>query len=256
MCAGVVPHLKDHGLEEEDGVAMEDRRRPWADRRSELNRALRIGVIAVPHMANFTDFDALAAEPSVSLAYLEDPADAGLADVMILPGSKQTLDDLQWLRDRGFADFLESFAGIVIGICGGFQLLGLSIDDPDGVESDGMPRTRPGLCKLQVRTIMRGEKTVRRRTGRSYEIHMGETTPMHGDIVSDGKVTGTYIHGLFDDDTFRHSFLAGEARESCVTWTGRKYAFVAADREARIDRWAVHLRRSLDMKLIRGWVGA
>ncbi len=169
-CAGVVPYLRDLGLEEEDGVAMENRRTPariWQqpDEPAALERALRIGVVALPHMANFTDFDALAMEPSVSLAFLEDPAQAAFADVLILPGSKQTLDDLAWLRDRGFAPALAIYPGMLIGICGGFQMLGLSIEDPAGVESGGVGRTMAGLGHLPIRTIMRQEKTVRRATG-------------------------------------------------------------------------------------------
>jgi adenosylcobyric acid synthase len=266
-CAGVVPFLRDLGLEEEDSVAMEDRRRGWPDRSSLPDRPLRIGVVAVPHMANFTDFDALAAEPSVSLLFVEDPAEAGCADVIILPGTKQTLDDLQWIRDCGFEDFLNTYRGFVIGICGGFQMLGLSIEDPAGVESAGRPRKMQGLGRLAVRTVMRGEKTVRCVTGRTrlwdgcsfsgYEIHMGETE-FEGDseckdaIVSSGKVYGTYIHGLFDDDAFRHSFL-DFGRRACGLEPAEKQVCVAAEREARIDRWASHLRQSLHMALIRGW---
>jgi adenosylcobyric acid synthase len=285
-CAGVVPFLRDLGLEEEDGVALEDRRRAkrvWENvERSTPERPLRIGVVAVPHMANFTDFDALAAEPAASVAFLEDTAEAGFADVLILPGSKQTLDDLIWIRGRGFERFLAAYPGILIGICGGFQMLGRSIDDPSGVESGGLPRTMPGLGHLPVRTIMRGEKTVRRAVGRSrlwsgpsfrgYEIHMGETlyeegaetfaeivcegerqsTP-DGAMASSGRVWGTYVHGLFDDDIFRHRFLDC-ARQACGLAPARNRVCVTADRQARIDRWAGHLRQSLEMNLIRGWV--
>src|SRR5580658_2436238 len=230
-CTGVVPFLRDLGLEQEDGVAMDDRRTAghvWPDAENATekggspDRPLRVGVVAVPHMANFTDFDALAMEPSVSLAFLEDPAQAGLADVLILPGSKQTLDDLLWIRERGFADSLATYSGLLIGICGGFQMLGLSIEDPSGVESGGLPRAMPGLGQLPVRTIMRDKKTVRRATGRArlwtapsfsgYEIHMGETvyengaepfaeilreggqqSTSDGAIASSGRVLGTYI---------------------------------------------------------------
>jgi adenosylcobyric acid synthase len=260
-CVGVVPYLRDHGLEEEDSVSMEDRRRAWPDRSSASERPLRIGVIAVPHMANFTDFDALAVEPSASVAFLEDPCDAALADVLILPGSKQTLDDLQWMLERGFGRAIDEYAGPIIGICGGYQMLGLSIDDPLGVESEGRRRSMPGLGKLKVRTVMRGEKTVRRATGRTtmwdappfsgYEIHMGETT---GPDCGEGRVWGTYIHGLFDDDAFRHSFLKF-ARQRCGLAPAQSYALVTAQREGRIDRWAGHLRQSLDMKTIREWTG-
>jgi adenosylcobyric acid synthase len=258
-CAGVVPFLHQLGLEEEDSVAIEDRRtaaRVWRDTGE---RRLRIGVVALPYMANFTDFDALGAEPSVSLAFLEQPEEAQLADVVILPGSKQTLDDLTWLRERGFAQAVVSHRGMRIGICGGFQMLGLSIEDPAGVESAGCARNMNGLGLLPVRTILRGQKTVRRVTGQTslwdappftgYEIHMGETDS-DGPITGSGKVWGTYIHGVFDDDAFRHSFLR-YAHQACGLAPPKSYACVTAQREARIDRWANHLRQSLDMNLIR-----
>jgi adenosylcobyric acid synthase len=170
---------------------------------------------------------------------------------------------------------------LLIGICGGFQMLGISIEDPSGVESSGIPRAMPGLGALQVRTIMRKEKTVRRATGTArihgaplvsgYEIHMGETqyengaepfavivregeqqTVPDGSIASSGRVWGTYIHGIFDDDCFRHKFV-DSAREACGLAPARSHVCVTAERQARIDRWADHLRQSLDMNLIRGW---
>jgi adenosylcobyric acid synthase len=283
-CAGVIPFLRDLGLEEEDGVAVQDRATAsmWKleTQSCSPDRQLRIGVIAFPHMANFTDFDALAREPSVSLAFLEDPANVPLADVLILPGSKQTIDDLEWLRTRDFTAKLPQFTGVLAGICGGFQMLGLSIEDPTGVENGGVRRSVPGLGQLPIRTVLRNEKTVRRATGRTrlwgsksfsgYEIHMGETlyengaepfsqivrenetNPVaDGAIARSGSVFGTYVHGLFDDDAFRHGFL-DSAREACGLAPARDYA--TGGREARIDRWANHLRQSLDMNLIRGWL--
>jgi adenosylcobyric acid synthase len=279
-CAGVVPFLRDLGLEEEDGVAMENRRttvRIW-QYSEPPERPLRIGVVALPHMSNFTDFDALAMEPSVSLAFMDDSAEAGFADVLILPGSKQTLDDLTWIRDRGFGRSLATYPGIMIGICGGFQMLGLSIEDPYGVESGGLGRTMPGLGHLPIRTILRDPKTVHRATGLArraeqpfsgYEIHMGQTLYQNGAepfatilreghrqptedgaMAASGQVWGTYVHGLFDDDAFRHRFL-DTARQACGLAPARSYACVTAERQARIDRWADHLRQSLDMNLIR-----
>jgi adenosylcobyric acid synthase len=233
-------------------------------------------------MANFTDFDALAMEPSVALAFLEDPEQVGLADVLILPGSKQTLDDLEWIRERGFARSLAAYRELLIGICGGFQMLGLSIEDPCGVESGGICRTMPGLGQLPMRTILRDQKTVRRAVGQTrlwdapsfsgYEIHMGETlyengaepfaeiqresghqSTLDGAIASSRRVWGTYIHGLFDDDAFRHTFLHF-ARQVRGLAPARSRVCVTAERQARIDRWAGHLRQSLDMDLIRGWI--
>jgi adenosylcobyric acid synthase len=256
-CAGVLPYLRDVRLEEEDSVAME-RRGAWPDRATSAERTLRIAVIALPHIANFTDFDALSAEPSVSLAFFDDPAQAAFADVLIIPGSKQTLDDLQWLHDKGFAELLTGWPGILIGVCGGFQMLGLSIDDPAGVESHGVPRAMPGLGRLPNRTLMQAEKTVRRIEGEThlwggcrfngYEIHMGETDQSEV-IVAEGLVYGTYIHGLFDNDCLRRKFI-DFARTAANLTPSQSYVPVTAQREARIDRWADHLRRSLDMKLI------
>ncbi len=282
-CAGVIGYLHSLGLEEEDGVAMEDRReagRAWKQLpvSPAPDRPLRIGVIAFPHMANFTDFDALAMEPSVSIAFLDHASQLRLADVLILPGTKQTLDDLDWLHRLGFVEDLHRHRGPLIGICGGFQMLGDSIDDPHGVESAGHPRLSQGLGLLPVRTVMRKEKVVRRVEGRArqwphvrfegYEIHMGETVYDTGaqpfaDILGEpdgaaaasGRIFGAYVHGLFDGDAFRHVVL-DTMRAECGLAPARERACVTAERQARIDRWANHLRQSLDMNLIRGWIGA
>ena len=297
-CAGVVPFLHDLGLEEEDSVAMEERRtagRAWRGllESDSPERPLRIGVVALPHMANFTDFDALAAEPSVSLAFLERADELPEADLLILPGSKQTLDDLAWLHRYGFVPHLKGHhargAGI-IGICGGFQMLGDRIDDPQGMESGGRPCSREGLGLLHVITVLHTEKITRRVSGRvraaafcghvwretgfrGYEIHVGGTvlcdgpapfadiTPAgasgaspDGAVSEDDLVFGTYVHGLFDDDPIRHAFLDA-ARVARGLSPARDHAFVAAEREARLDRLADHLRRSLNLGLIRSWIG-
>ncbi len=296
-CVGVVPFVPELGLDEEDGVALEDRpsaARRWKNSETGSARALRVGVIALPHMANFTDFDALALEPSVSLAFLERPEEMASADLLILPGSKQTLDDLDWLRKRGFVDPIQRLCknGVpVVGICGGFQMLGEFIDDPHGTESQGEPHSREGLCLLPVRTVLRAEKTVRRVQGRlqsnffgagfrtethfaGYEIHVGETlyetgaepfaeivrqelpgTVPDGAVSLSKRVIGTYVHGLFDGDNLRHSFLQA-ARAAVDLAPAETWANVAADREARIDRLADHLRKSLDMNLIKSWLVA
>jgi adenosylcobyric acid synthase len=117
-CVGVAPMLPNLGLDEEDGVAIEDRRTParaWANC---SEHTLRIGVVALPHMANFTDFDALALEPSISLAFLEAPEEMAAADLLILPGTKQTLDDLRWLERGGFAQELRRLTETGVPIVG------------------------------------------------------------------------------------------------------------------------------------------
>ncbi len=202
-------------------------------------------------MANFTDFDALSMEPSVALAFLDNPADAAAADVLILPGSKQTIDDLDWLRSREFVAALQAHAGPLIGICGGYQMLGVSIEDPAGVENGGVARATQGLGLLPVRTVM-GETKIVRQVESGYEIHMGET---FGVSSASDRIWGTYVHGLFDQDASRHEFL-DRVREQCGLAPAREMVQVTAQRQQRIDRWADHLRRSLNMELIRGWIGS
>lgn len=292
-CVGVVPFLRNLGLEEEDSVAVQDRRtadRIWQGpvNSNSPNRPLRIGVIAVPHMSNFTDFDALEAEPSVSLAYLDHSEDVPRADFIVLPGSKQTLDDLDWLREHGFSQRLRDHRAAnkgIFGICGGLQMLGVKIDDPQGMENDGSPTEQNGLGLLPIETVMLTTKTTRPVKGTTctesfqgqpwptsafhgYEIHMGETRYLpgaqplakvsslsgepewlDGAITSDGMVFGTYVHGIFDADEWRHgliNLLRGVAGLSAAEGG----SFVTREREARLNRWADHLRKSLDVELI------
>jgi adenosylcobyric acid synthase len=301
-CAGVVPYVHDMGLDEEDGVLLEDRRTVARTWKTQLNndfpdRRLRIGVIAFPHLANFTDFDALAMEPSVSLAFLEHPQDIQFADLLILPGSKQTLQDLDWLERGGFADAVRVFSnrvkarseGAIVGICGGMQMLGTVVEDPAGAENGGIPRSACGLGLLPIRTVLNIAKVTRRVSGvccstklfrqdlkdrgfSGYEIHVGETlyedgakpfaeiirenvgTPMaDGAINEQGSVVGTYVHGLFDDDAFRHAFIDA-IRDQCRLAPAARKACVSAEREARINRLAEHVRRALNMPLIKSWI--
>jgi adenosylcobyric acid synthase len=275
-CAGVVPFLPDLGLDEEDSLDQERRPKSWrlADG---PERPLRIAVLAFPYIANFTDFDALAAEPSVAVAYVEDPEVLAHADLVILPGSKQTLDDLAWLRRIGFEPAVRAFSGRVLGICGGMQMLGRSIEDPHGAESGGRARVEPGLALLPISTILRPEKVTRQAVAeiqglhaKGYEIHLGETVYHDGarafaeirrcgepvvreDGAVAGRVAGTYLHGLFDEDAFRHTWLE-EARAACELAPAARLAFTAAERDRRIDRLAAHVRAALDMNLIRSYL--
>jgi adenosylcobyric acid synthase len=286
-----VPYLPNLGLDEEDGVALEDRRtvaRCWPDE-SGAGRRLRVGVLALPHLSNFTDFDPLAAEPSVALAFVSRPADLARADVVIVPGSKQTLDDLHWLEREGFAAPLRALADhgrIVIGICGGMQMLGREVSDPDGMEGGGQAQ---GLGLLGLRTVLGREKvTVRTRAvlhhgelfGQpvatepiyGYEIHLGttvydpETRPLFrlardgaagevddGAMSPGGRVVGTYLHGLFDSDAFRHAALRA-LRAAVALDRPRELVPFTAQREGRFDRLADHVRRALDVERIENWL--
>jgi adenosylcobyric acid synthase len=178
----------------------------------------------------------------------------------------------------------------IIGVCGGMQMLGRVVEDLDGVESGGRPRVARGLGLLPIATVFNAEKVTRRICGRlqpstlfgqpvkerafqGYEIHLGETiydepaqpfseitrlgdeTRLRdGAISSDGFIFGTYVHGLFDVDAFRHAFLT-TARMACGLGPPRQTALVSADRQGRIDRLADAVRRALDMNLIKNWLG-
>jgi adenosylcobyric acid synthase len=243
-CVGVIPYLGHLSLDEEDSVGFDQRpEAPWTND-AEPSRRLRIGVIALPSISNFTDFDALHAEPSVALKHLRDPGSMALADVIVLPGSKQTTDDLRWMRECGFEPALKEFArkgGMIVGICGGFQILGKEILDPHGMERAGIEQA---LNLLPVRTIMALDKITVPARGTlasgalfgqpidpcevgGYEIHLGTSEYLDGGtafaliarqndrtqtlpdgcVSIDGRICGTYLHGLFDGDAFRHAFL-------------------------------------------------
>jgi adenosylcobyric acid synthase len=296
-CLGVISHLPAIGLDEEDSVSLEDRRTParaWrgadASDASDADRPLRIGVIALPRMANFTDFDPLAAEPTVQLAYLERAADLQGADVAIVPGTKQTADDLAWLRRSGFAEALEARAAKrqpIVGICGGFQMLGVQVRDPLAVEGGGVAA---GLGLLPIVTELKATKStvnaaidwpdlhlfghaVGAVEARGYEIHMGETAyagdarpfgqvrragargPVDdGATTIDGRIVGTYLHGLFDVDGFRHAFLRA-ARAACGLAPPARFAHVEAERDARLDRLAAHVAGAVDVDALLAWIG-
>jgi adenosylcobyric acid synthase len=291
-CLGVVPYLPDVGLDEEDGVAMEDRRtvpRVWKQEEGP-ERALRVGVVAFPYLANFTDFDSLAAEPSVALAYLSRPEELERADLLILPGSKQTLDDLVWLRREWFPDAIARHVargGLTLGVCGGMQVLGREVSDPEGMEGGG---SAPGLGLLPIRTVLAREKVTRRAEARlirpqlfgrpmsvaglqGYEIHLGVTecepgaeplfelrragSPVpvpDGATSADERVIATYLHGLFDSDRFRHAFLTA-ARSARGLSPPAVLASFGAERGARFDRLAEHVRSALDLVAVRAWLG-
>jgi len=289
-CVGVIPYLPDVGLDEEDGVAVEDRKtaaRMWRDNDDTLDRRLRVGVIALPHMSNFTDFDALAAEPSVALAYLSRANEVADADVVIIPGSKQTISDLQWLEFEGFAGAIQQHAerALTVGICGGMQMLGLEVRDSGGLEGGGQKR---GLGLLSISTTLIDDKVTQQTAAQlitpqlfgqempydrisGYEIHLGTTdyqpgagplltikrkngsVSIDGATSSNGRVIGTYLHGLFDDDAFRHNFV-NAARAACKLSPPSTFSNFKAEREARFDRLAAHVRTATDIDTILSWL--
>ncbi len=239
---GVVPYLKDIRLPDEDGVVLGDRgwRSDPRESRGCHKPCIRISVIKLPHISNFTDLDPFVFEPDIGIHYTEAPEDLEGVDLVVIPGSKNTIHDLKWLKERGIAEVIIDYArggGRVIGICGGFQMLGCVIRDPSGVESS--VKEIKGLGLLDVETVMGKEKklsqveavvkegVVDNESYRvyGYEIHMGHTLCREkkfsvmvrregttaemddGAVSEDGNVWGTYIHGIFNNDNFRRAIL-------------------------------------------------
>lgn len=259
---GVVPYFSDIRIEEEDSVSL--------DRKARLAEAGRINVaiVLLRHLSNFTDFNALEQDPRVHLYYTNNPAELRRADLIIVPGSKSTLADMYELRRGGAAQAIveaHRAGAVVLGICGGYQIMGCEICDPDGVEGD-IPRL-PGLGLLPVTTRMTGDKVTRQvtfrfrddeRPCRGYEIHMGETVPMAGaessplnrfeQGMTDGcfvsrHCMGTYIHGILDNAAFVDWLL--EPLAGKATTTDFDYE---AFKEEQYNRLADHVRRYVDVE--------
>jgi adenosylcobyric acid synthase len=256
---GVVPYLPSLRLPEEDSVALDEPREVRRD-----GHAVRVAVVRLPHIANFTDFAPLESEPGVALLYAKRPAELDGADLVILPGSKDTIADLRALRARGFERTLRTHVdggGALLGICGGYQMLGRVVEDPFGVESGGEER---GLGLLAVRTRLGRRKTTRRVGARvlpegpsleAYEIHMGVTVAEEeprpifevggrpeGHASADGRVRGTYLHGLFESAAVRDRILGWSGRGTSRTAVAADHR---AEREAAYDLLADTLDRAL-----------
>jgi len=281
---GVVPWIDERLVPAEDSLDL-------AETAGDPSSAtLDLAVVRLPRIANFDDFEWLAAEPGVRVRWVTRPADLAGADLAILPGSKSTMRDLVWLRERGLAEAVVALArggGAILGVCGGFQMLGRALNDPDGVESAG--RSMPGLGLLPVETTFARVKTTVRVQARAaaevgpfagardrvfdaYEIHAGVTTATdvnhpfallarggapteipEGASNAVGTVTGTYLHGVFACGAVRRSLLAWLAdragRPILPGWgESRPQAW-------RWDRLADIVAASLDMKAIVQLVG-
>ena len=255
---GLVPFFPDARLlPAEDALALDQTpmRKPGAK--------LRVAVVILPHVANFDDLDPLEAEPAVDLVRVRPgtaiPCDA---DLVILPGSKATIADLVALRDAGFEIDIAAHrrrGGRVLGLCGGYQMLGRTIADPDGIE--GPAGTVEGLGLLDVDTVLTGDKRLEPAQGEAggapfsgYEMHMGATTgpdcarpfghladgSPEGAVSADARVTGTYVHGLFGDDRQRSAWLARLGAAPTAIAHG---ALI----ESTLDRLAAHLAAHIDL---------
>lgn len=258
---GVLPYLAGLALDAEDAIATTQADKP-AD-------ALTVAVPVLPRIANHTDFDALRAHPRVRLTFVAPGAPLPGADLVVLPGSKSTRADLEWLKAQGFEASLRRhlrYGGKVIGICGGMQMLGMRVADPHGLE--GPAGESAGLGLLDIATTLAAHKRLARTGGRlglpgaprveGYEIHLGVTTGPglgrpaavfddgrgDGAISADGQVIGTYLHGVFDHP---------EAQQALLCWAGLDDAVGidhGARREAEIDRLADMLEAHLDLERV------
>ncbi len=284
---GLVPYFTDIHIAEEDSVALDLKMRKTRQRSEEQ---VRIGVIRLPHISNYTDFDSLEQEPSVDLTYFTGPEQVFDMDLVILPGSKNTLNDLYYLHNQGLAEAIVSFhaqGGTVVGICGGYQMLGWKVLDPLGVESD--LQEVAGLRLLDMETEILGEKVTTQVKARivwpemadpeeqvhGYEIHMGQsralgsTAPLleiverngesvrvlDGLVSSDGRVWGSYLHGLFDNDGLRHRIISRLMAAGHVVAGKEGLGSFRGWKEEQYDKLAAHLRKHLDMDRIYHIIG-
>ena len=272
---GVLPWLPELCLPAEDSVILNKE----TVRGAAPARGIRIGIVKLPRISNFTDFDQLQGEPDVFLSYVRTAEQLEGLDILIIPGSKSTIGDLLFLRKNGLFDAMAAFTGRIIGICGGYQMLGKRVLDPQRVESS-LPEA-PGFGLLPVETVMLPEKETHQAWARleepgrllasgcdaelsGYEIHMGQTsytgTPrpfarivkrgadavdlQDGCVSPDGRVFGTYLHGIFDNAPFRDPYLNAIRAEKGLP------QFSEATREPRQDPFdllAAHMERHLDM---------
>jgi adenosylcobyric acid synthase len=258
---GVLPWLTDLALDAEDSLALGGPRpRPS---RPALADTLDIAVIALPRISNFTDVDPLCIEPGVSVRFVHDASALGRPDLTILPGTKATVADLAWLRERGLDRAIAVGTGPVIGVCGGYQMLGRQIDDP--IESGAGPVA--GLGLLPVSTRFEAEKVTRQVAGTAsgaavhgYQIHHGRVQVASGqpwfvledgtvDGIRDDRFFGTTVHGLFESDGFRTAFLREIASMAGKTWLPAGVSYAAA-REAQFNRLADAIETHVDMAAI------
>jgi adenosylcobyric acid synthase len=291
---GVLPYIHEIGLPEEDGLGLDQRSGVRIQKSEDGN--IKIVIVRLKYISNFTDFDPLACEPGVEVVYSRNRMDIEHADMVIVPGTKNTVKDLLLLKEQGLDESIKRANAKnipVMGMCGGYQMLGRKIFDPQGVESPH--REVAGLGLLNIETIFQKEKTTCQAEAemisdcglriadwrdseilKGYEIHMGTSTGDIGlfnvrrfvsdpairnpqsEIIKDGSMNGTcwgtYLHGIFDNDSFRHGII-NFVRErkglpplaSTMNYAGLK--------ERALDRLAQTVRENLDMGFIEGMVG-
>ena len=292
---GVLPYLRDVELDQEDGVEVERLKfTPFSP------NMVNIAIVLLPHMSNFTDFNQLGAESDVALRYVATPRELHGADVVILPGSKTTIEDLRFLKEKGLGERIVHHAkcgGEIVGICGGFQMLGREVTDPHGIEPGGQEK---GLVLLDMVTELGTEKKTvpvmayPMQPGFShscmvagYEIHMGlskgeflrpcfqiapqlatahpnSSSPavygvdgrFDGARSENGRIWGTYIHGVFDQPVFRRLWLNRvRQRKNLIPVETEVSEAVSGKLAGAIDRWADHVQKYIDIAKIFSVLG-
>lgn len=278
---GVIPYIRDLRIQEEDSVSL-DGLKPMKDESD-----VRIAVIRLPGISNFTDFDPLIREEDVSLRYVTSPDELEWADMIVIPGTKNTIRDLGFLKERGLFEGILRERGkgkMIMGICGGFQMLGVRVEDPYGIESE--QGSEEGLGLLEVVTSFTDEKATYQVVARAiretpyldegellegYEIHMGETKARDhlfelsrpsgekvwdGAISDDNLVVGTYLHGIFENGLFRRRLLNFVRRRKGLPEINiPSEVNPRLERQREYDRLAGILRESLDIDRIYGLLG-
>ncbi|MDJ0697371.1 cobyric acid synthase CobQ [Mastigocoleus sp. MO_188.B34] len=266
---GVIPWM-EQVFPAEDSLDLLERR--YRKSFSEIN----IAVIRLPRISNFTDFDPLEAEPSVSIRYLSPKHELGHPDAVILPGTKTTIADLILMQKTGMAEALQNYAaagGTILGICGGFQMMGQMIADPEGIE--GQAGRYQGLNLLPIKTVITGQKIARQRQITSnypqeglpvtgFEIHQGRSRaelqsaqpqvfhtlfddPNLGLVDSCQSIWGTYLHGIFDNGPWRRAWLNRLRQQRGLKSLPTGVANYREQRENLLDSLAVQVERHLDL---------
>jgi adenosylcobyric acid synthase len=267
---GLIPYYRHIEIDPEDGMPLETVIDPPE---RPLSGKINIAALRLPHISNFTDFNPLIRNPAVRFHYLAKVRSLESYDVLILPGTKNVRFDLQWLRDTGWENPILDFArhkGRVLGVCGGYQMLGRTIYDPHGTE--GNPGSSTGFGLLDIETVLEKEKVLSRSQGTlidgtridGYEIHMGRSTPgpsvkpliqisfrnrtavrdTDGAVSPDGLISGSYFHGLFDFPDFRNRFL----KTTNPAYETEDAQAAAEFKQSQYDLLAKHFEQHLNMK--------
>lgn len=268
---GVVPYLKNLGLPEEDSVSF----KKGGFNRQRSGEGVEIVVISLPHISNFTDIEPFLDEPDVSVRVVDKVSEIGAPQAIILPGSKNVIHDLHFLQSEGFVGKIAHCRDQgceIVGICGGYQMLGLVIKDPYGIES--MDGQLAGLGFLPMDTVIERDKRLTRKTGLhtlsgktvfGYEIHHGISSVSDNPLLSfadgttcglagmDGKIWGSYLHGIFDSDEFRRWFIDRLRVSAGLQAIGTVLA--PYDLENAFERLADQVRNSVDMKFLYRLLG-